>query len=402
MRLLRCVTAQACSFAGKQNFGQATKKRSALAVLCVSTSKALLLGEAVALTNATPALSLSLSFYVGIQVVLQDLATQEVRRIRRKQNDPPTAASGQTGAGTAKSAKGQRDAVGGGDAEVEAQAATPAPASTANGAKPLAAARENGKAGPLGVIDKSGKKKLSAKGGGGGGGDGLRGEGRAATTPKDAAAGTPKQKPNGVTVQSADRSMDSAAVPGSCTTATSAAESVSSSSVRRKESAAAALIAPPTIKNPAVSSPPEALQGIETVGGDRVGVAGSAWSRTGGGGEGNSKPEPMDEEGGEDEERKDGESVRANGKGKAKEEEREGRGRGGRGLSASKTRSVVQCPAHALSVARTFFDYSSVSSFEMRMLPEFFTGRSASKTPEVGLIWKRRRGDVRALCSCHL
>lgn len=42
------------------------------------------------------------------------------------------------------------------------------------------------------------------------------------------------------------------------------------------------------------------------------------------------------------------------------------------------------CPAHALPVARTFFDFHTVSSFEMRMLPEFFTGRSAWKTPEVG------------------
>lgn len=43
-----------------------------------------------------------------------------------------------------------------------------------------------------------------------------------------------------------------------------------------------------------------------------------------------------------------------------------------------------ECPEHALPVARTFFDFSTVSNFEIRMLPEFFTGRSASKTPEVG------------------
>lgn len=42
-----------------------------------------------------------------------------------------------------------------------------------------------------------------------------------------------------------------------------------------------------------------------------------------------------------------------------------------------------QCPEHALPVARTFFDYDTVSTFEIRMLPEFFTGRSTFKTPEV-------------------
>lgn len=42
-----------------------------------------------------------------------------------------------------------------------------------------------------------------------------------------------------------------------------------------------------------------------------------------------------------------------------------------------------QCPDHALPVARTFFDFDTVSRFEMRMLPEFFTGRSTYKTPEV-------------------
>ena len=42
-----------------------------------------------------------------------------------------------------------------------------------------------------------------------------------------------------------------------------------------------------------------------------------------------------------------------------------------------------QCPDHALPVARTFFDYGEASKLEMRMLPEFFTGRSPSKTPEV-------------------
>lgn len=43
-----------------------------------------------------------------------------------------------------------------------------------------------------------------------------------------------------------------------------------------------------------------------------------------------------------------------------------------------------RCPEHALPVARSFFDYNTVSHFEMRMLPEFFSGRSASKTVEVG------------------
>ncbi|CAN0441572.1 unnamed protein product, partial [Scytosiphon promiscuus] len=41
------------------------------------------------------------------------------------------------------------------------------------------------------------------------------------------------------------------------------------------------------------------------------------------------------------------------------------------------------CPDHALPVARTFFDFEAVSGLERRLLPEFFTGRSASKTPEM-------------------
>ncbi|CAM9341440.1 unnamed protein product, partial [Hapterophycus canaliculatus] len=49
---------------------------------------------------------------------------------------------------------------------------------------------------------------------------------------------------------------------------------------------------------------------------------------------------------------------------------------------AAKRRSS-ECPDHALPVARTFFDFESVSGLEMRLLPEFFTGRSASKTPEM-------------------
>lgn len=47
-------------------------------------------------------------------------------------------------------------------------------------------------------------------------------------------------------------------------------------------------------------------------------------------------------------------------------------------------------PDHSLPSARAFFDFESVSSFEMRMLPEFFTGRSPSKTPEVSDV----RGSV--------
>ncbi|CAN0509092.1 unnamed protein product, partial [Ectocarpus sp. 12 AP-2014] len=46
-------------------------------------------------------------------------------------------------------------------------------------------------------------------------------------------------------------------------------------------------------------------------------------------------------------------------------------------------RTTSPCPDHALPVARTFFDFEAVSGLEMRMLPEFFTGRSASKTPEM-------------------
>lgn len=56
-------------------------------------------------------------------------------------------------------------------------------------------------------------------------------------------------------------------------------------------------------------------------------------------------------------------------------EENKGEGTGSKG---------PRCPEHALPVARSFFDFNTVSHFEMRMLPEFFTGRSASKTAEVG------------------
>ncbi|CAM9641343.1 unnamed protein product, partial [Phaeothamnion confervicola] len=39
-------------------------------------------------------------------------------------------------------------------------------------------------------------------------------------------------------------------------------------------------------------------------------------------------------------------------------------------------------PEYAAPAAQEWFDLDSVSSFEARMLPEFFTGRSAHKTPE--------------------
>lgn len=63
----------------------------------------------------------------------------------------------------------------------------------------------------------------------------------------------------------------------------------------------------------------------------------------------------------------------------------EERGRGMQGLAEALAPRRRDCPAHALPAARKFFDFNSVSSFEMRMLPEFFTGRSASKTPEVSV-----------------
>ena len=56
----------------------------------------------------------------------------------------------------------------------------------------------------------------------------------------------------------------------------------------------------------------------------------------------------------------------------------------GRGNKAGQGAKGPRCPEHALPVARAFFNFDAVSGFEMRMLPEFFTGRSASKTAEVG------------------
>lgn len=51
--------------------------------------------------------------------------------------------------------------------------------------------------------------------------------------------------------------------------------------------------------------------------------------------------------------------------------------------SASTRPRALQCPDHASPNARTFFDFDTISTFEMRMLPEFFTGRSVFRTPEV-------------------
>ncbi|CAN0485036.1 unnamed protein product, partial [Discosporangium mesarthrocarpum] len=63
----------------------------------------------------------------------------------------------------------------------------------------------------------------------------------------------------------------------------------------------------------------------------------------------------------------------------------EGKGKGkGKEQRQKEVRSTSkEVPDHVLPVAREFFDMNSISSFERRMLPEFFTGRSASKTPEV-------------------
>lgn len=82
-------------------------------------------------------------------------------------------------------------------------------------------------------------------------------------------------------------------------------------------------------------------------------------------------PQSMEEE----EERDDAEANKGKGK--------EGEGEVVAPAPAPAAKRRDSCPDHALPVARTFFDYETVSGFEIRMLPEFFTGRSASKTPEV-------------------
>lgn len=67
------------------------------------------------------------------------------------------------------------------------------------------------------------------------------------------------------------------------------------------------------------------------------------------------------------------------------------------GAAVATKRNRCPCPDHVLPVARTFFDFEAVSGLEMRMLPEFFTGQSASKTPEVrGMT----RHAVDSICVC--
>lgn len=136
-----------------------------------------------------------------------------------------------------------------------------------------------------------------------------------------------------------------------------------------------------------------------------------AGGRGGGGGAGQgSKPEAMDVEDVEgekgapvvkgkvekmEEEEEEGQEQKKERKGREeKQEEEEEEDEETEQVVAAAEARKRTCPDHALPVAQTFFDFDTASKLEMRMLPEFFTGRSASKTPEVRIVVGGAGGDV--------
>ena len=318
------------------------------------------------------------------EVVSQDLATQEVKRVRRKENDPGPPPLRQAAAATADKGASSGDRVAG-SAEVTGRA---------NGA---ALAQGNGPA------DREPKKQIEEGGEGGTGaeraavgrsepagppaGAGTTGEGKegaaaaAAAAAADGAGKSPgadkeasvsraAKQPNGVATSAPSTKSD--AMPPAPSTAKLAPVSTAPTTDAATTTAAAASAAKESAKpSPSSSSPAgdgatsSSERGREAVQPDRE----------------KQKPGPIDREGAgpqsmEEEEKRD--DAEAN-KGKGKE----GEGEAVAAAPAPAAKRRDSCPDHALPVARTFFDYETVSGFEIRMLPEFFTGRSASKTPEV-------------------
>ncbi|CAM9285580.1 unnamed protein product [Ectocarpus sp. 13 AM-2016] len=276
------------------------------------------------------------------EVVLQDLATQEIKRVRRTESShsPPAAAASaaavdglpENGVTPADQRQQQPRPNGGGKAEGEEKSGlggTGKKGTSAGGSEPQTAESKGD-----GQGEEDPRPKVGGSGGAAeessGGDEGVRAEGEST-------------KPNGVAVAGA----------------------ASSSS-----SKAAGAMPPPLPKSPAVdlpssSSSPSSSGAEESPSfvSDRK-TAVQARSSEG------ARPGP---EAGHETKRK-----AAEGESKGK-----GKGKGAEEGAGEERRTTSRCPDHALPVARTFFDFEAVSGLEMRMLPEFFTGRSASKTQEM-------------------
>lgn len=276
------------------------------------------------------------------EVVSQDLATQEIKRVKRTDSSPSAAGSAARAAGsavdrvpengvtTAGQQQQQPRPNGGRKAEGEkgALGETGKEGASAGGSEPQTAGSKG---------DGEGKEDRPPKVGGSGGaaGESSRGD-------EGARAEGESAKPNGVAVAGA----------------------ASSSTFK-----AAGVMPPPLPKSSAVDLPSPSSSSSSAGAGESPSSTSDRTTAVQARGEG-ARPGP---EAGKET------NVRQTAEGEEK-----GKGKGAEaGAGEERRRTTSPCPDHALQVARTFFDFEAVSGLEMRMLPEFFTGRSASKTPEV-------------------
>eukprot|EP00903_Cladosiphon_okamuranus_P012654 g11837.t1 len=341
------------------------------------------------------------------EVVSQDLATQEIKRVRREANNldtQPPPQSDSRGRQAAEADKGGEKVSTGGNS---GRAAGADGVERANGAAP--AEQPAAGNGPRAVDGGERKEQIEERGVGGeraaageskAGGGTSGGEGKEAPVSKAPAAavaaaggggaekspgadndektGPGTKQPNGV---AAGEAAGAAAV--------SLSPSAKSDATPRPPSGAKPAPVPTEATGsraaPSTSSPSSspARDGVapSSDGGRKSTHAEGVTEKPGGaaGQDGTAGPQLMEEE---DEEGK-GEKRHEAQKGKGKEgtEAVEAAAGGAKAAAAAKRRS--SCPDHALPMARAFFDFETVSGLEMRMLPEFFTGRSATKTPEM-------------------
>lgn len=274
------------------------------------------------------------------EVVSQDLATQEIKRVRRTESSPspPAAAAAAAGVngvpenGVTPAEQQQQQQPrpnGGGKAEGEEKSGlgeTGKEGTSAGGSEPQTAGSKGdgqGQEDPPPKVGGSG----GAAGESSGGDEGVRAEGEST-------------KPNGVAVAGAASSSPSKA---------------------------AGAMPPPLPKSSAVDLPSSSSSPFSSGAGESPSSTSDRKTAVHASSSQGARPGP---EAGKEIKRQAAEGE-DKGKGKGAEE------------GAGERRTTSPCPDHALPVARTFFDFESVSGLEMRMLPEFFTGRSASKTPEV-------------------
>lgn len=325
---------------------------------------------------------------LAVQVVSQDLATQEIRRVRRKENDPPLLSSSSVAAEAAAQA-GERNGPEGGQGIGESGRVA-AVAVVPNGSIRSSGQETNGRGGatqPLReVIGKEGglapSSGLPTRGSEPGGGEtALRATGDAGGVAGEG-SGTGESAERRC-VSSAD-AIDAAAPAGDEGRPNGALGAGSSGPTRSEAGEERGRSAPSAVRTAVASTTEKRFDAAATI------AAPSSQEARG-----------EDENKIEEEEEKEppvGRSVGPeNGDSRqpdavlppARREDQEGGGGDKKETEEGQDEALAKakrrpCPDHALPVARTFFDYDSVSAFEMRMLPEFFTGRSASKTAEVG------------------